>query len=323
MDFGKYVSFFIAITVAGMLYDKYKKKYEPDEELKDNNLVKEYLLGENTVLGGKKPTIWVHTKYDVNGRNWSNFGSRNSKKLNAKYIELCVESIIKYSGKSCNVVLISDKSFKNLIPGWSIDMDKLADPIKSHIRKLAIAKILYYYGGMLVPNSMLLIKDLRGLYDEMTGYNDMFVGESVARNSLAMYTRFYPSSEFMGCVKNSKTMDKYVKKLEHLTSGDNSNESDFDGNCDRYLYELSTKGEIQLVCGKLLGVKQRDHSVVLIDDLLTLKFVNFCKNMYGIWLPENEIKKRSKFGWFLRLNREQLYEAKTTLSKYFTISYGK
>ena len=107
MDLVKYVSFFIVISVAGMLYDRYKQKFEPDEELKDNNLVKEYLLGENTMLGGNKPIIWVHTKYNVNGRNWYNFGSRNSKKLNAKYIELCVESIIKYSGKSCNVVLIS------------------------------------------------------------------------------------------------------------------------------------------------------------------------------------------------------------------------
>lgn len=323
MDLVKYMSFFVVISVAGLLYDRYKKKWEPDEELKDNDLVKKYLLGENTILGGGKPILWVHTKYNINSRNWDNFGSRNSKKLNAKYIHLCVESIIKYSGKSCNVVLISDKSFANLIPGWTIDMDKLTEPIKGHIRKLGIAKLLYYYGGMLVPNSMLVLRDLKELYDEMLGYNDMFVGEGVARNSVAMFTRFYPNNNFMGCRKNSETMDKYVKKLEKLISSDNTHDMDFDGNCDRYLYELSTKGKIQLICGKLLGVKQRDHSVVLVDDLLTLKFVNFCKNMYGIWLPQDEIERRSKFGWFLRLNRKQLYESNTTISKYFAISYGK
>jgi len=323
MDLVKYVTVFAIISVTTMLYDRYKKKWEPDEELKDNNLVKEFLLGENTILGGNKPIIWVHTKYNINARNWENFGSRNSKKLNTKYIQLCVESIIKYSGKSCNVVLISDKSFSNLIPGWTIDMNKLADPIKSHIRKLAMAKVLYYYGGMLVPNSMLLVKDLRGLYDEMIGYKDMFVGESVARNQLAMYTRFYPNNKFMGCVKNSKTMKDYIEKLEQLVSTDNSSEMDFDGNCDRYLYELTSKGKIQLVCGKLLGVKQKDHSVVAIDDLLSLNFVNFCCNMYGIWIPEDELAKRRKFGWFLKLNRKGLYDSNTTLSKYFALSYGK
>ena len=100
-------------------------------------------------------------------------------------------------------------------------------------------------------------------------------------------------------------------------------QQDFDGNSDRYLYELSSKGKIQLVCGKLLGTKQRKHEVVLVDDLLSLKYINFCDRMYGIWLPEESIRKRSKYQWFLRLNREQLYESKTTLSKYLAISYGK
>lgn len=323
MDLVKYVTIFTIISVTTILYERYKKKYDPDEELKDNHLVKKFLLGENTILGGNKPTIWIHTKYDINARNWENFGSRNSKNLNTKYIELCVESIIKYSGKTCNVVLISDKSFGNLIPGWVIDMNKLANPIKSHIRKLAIAKILYYYGGMVLPNSMLLVKDIRGLYDEMIGYNDMFVGEKVARNSVAMYTRFYPSNELMGCIKNSRKMDKYIKKLESLISQDNTNEMEFDGNCDRYLYELASKNEIQLVCGKLLGVKQKNHEVVLIDDLLSLKYIDFCDRMYGIWIPEDALAKRRKFGWFLKLNRRGLYNSKTTLSKYFAISYGK
>lgn len=323
MDLVKYVTFFTIITAVGMLYDRYKKKWEPDEELKDDVLVKQYLLGENTILGGNKPTLWVHTEYNINARDWDNFGSRNSKKLNAKYIELCVESIIKYSGKSCNVVLISDKSFSNLIPGWTIDMNKLADPIKSHIRDLGLAKILYYYGGMLLPNNMLLLKDIRQLYDEMIGYKEMFVGEKVATNSAAVYSRFYPSRKLMGCIKNSKIMDGYIKRLEALISKDNTSEQDFDGNSDRYLYELSSNGKIQLVCGKLLGTKQKKHEVVLVDDLLSLNYINFCDRMYGIWLPEESIRKRSKYQWFLRLNREQLYESKTTLSKYLAISYGK
>ena len=152
MDFVKYVTVFMIITVSGILYDRYKKKYLGDEELNNNNLVEKYLLNDMSKLGNK-PVIWVHTDYEVNARAWSSFGSRNTKKLNKRYIELCVESIIKYCGESFNVVLINDSSFANLIPGWTIEMNRLADPVKSHVRSLAIAKILYYYGGFLLPNS--------------------------------------------------------------------------------------------------------------------------------------------------------------------------
>ncbi len=322
MNLVEYVTVFMIITVTGILYDRYKKKYLGDDELKNNNLVEKYLFNDMTKLGNKS-IIWVHTEYDVNARAWSSFGSRNTKKLNKRYVELCVESIIKYCGESFNVVLINDSSFSNLIPGWTIDLNGLSDPVKSHIRSLAIAKILYYYGGLLVPNSMLLLKDLKPMYDEMCEYNTMFVGEKVARGSASVHTRFYPSKEFMGCQKNCQTMDTYVKKLETLVSSDNTDEMDFDGTCDRYLYELSTQRKIQLICGKLLGVKTKEHKVVLIDDLLGLSHVNLCCNKYGIWIPEKELEKRNKFKWFLKLNREQIYASKTTLSKYFAISYGK
>ena len=139
MDFVKYVTVFMIITVSGILYDRNKKKYLGDDELKNNSLVEKYLLNDMTELG-KKPIIWVHTDYEVNARAWSSFGSRNTKKLNKRYIELCVESIIKYCGQSFNVVLINDSSFSNLIPGWTVELNRLADPVKSHIRSFTFTQ---------------------------------------------------------------------------------------------------------------------------------------------------------------------------------------
>ena len=87
MDFVKYVTVFMIITVSGILYDRYKKKYLGDEELNNNSLVEKYLLNDITELG-KKPIIWVHTDYEVNARAWSSFGSRNTKKLQNKIFHL-------------------------------------------------------------------------------------------------------------------------------------------------------------------------------------------------------------------------------------------
>ena len=202
-------------------------------------------------------------------------------------------------------------------------MKLISDPIKKHIRILAIAKILYYYGGLLLPNSTLLLRDVKPLYEEMMSYKSMFVSEMVSRNSTSVNTRFYPSNKLMGCKKKCKGMDKLIKKIEILLSGDNTDEMDFEGQVDRELYKMQNNGEIQLMNGTLFGNKTKEGKVVLVDDLLNLSYVNFDRNMYGIYLPKEEIEKRTKYNWFGRLNREQILKANTLITKYFLISAGQ
>lgn len=324
-DIAKYGMLFLVLTGVGYLYDKYKRKYDGDEDLSKYHLVKKFLLNEDTELGNTrgKPIIWVHSDYNVNAKNWKSFNSRNSTNLNQKYVEMCVESVVKYSGKSFNVCLINDDSFSKLIPGWQIDMSLISNPIKKHMRILAIAKILYYYGGLLLPNSTLLLKDVKPLYEEMMSYKCMFVSEMVSRNSTSVNTRFYPSNKLMGCKKKSNEMDKLIKKIELLLSRDNTDEMDFEGEVDRELYKMCNNGEIQLMNGSIFGNKTKDGKVVLVDDLLNLSYVNFDRNMYGIYLPKEDIEKRTKYNWFGRLNREQILKANTVISKYFLISAGQ
>ena len=52
------------------------------------SLVRKYLLNESDSMTGKE-ILWIHTKHDINSRNWSSFGSRNSRKLNQPYKDLC------------------------------------------------------------------------------------------------------------------------------------------------------------------------------------------------------------------------------------------
>jgi len=56
---------------------------------------------------------------------------------------------------------------------------------------------------------------------------------------------------------------------------------------------------------------------------LGLSHIDLCCKKYGVWIPDKELVKRNKYKWFLKLDRKQIYESKTNLSKYFAISYGK
>ena len=76
-----------------------------DEELDKYNLVRKYLLNESDSLDGK-PFLWIHTKHKINARNWQSFYSRNSKRLNQPYKDLCVESIVNHCSDSFKICLI-------------------------------------------------------------------------------------------------------------------------------------------------------------------------------------------------------------------------
>ena len=94
----KFFMIFIFLTLLGYLYDRYKFKYVGDEELNKYDKMKGFLLNEDEL--SDKPIIWIHTKYNINSRDWLSFSSRNTEQLNQPYIFSCVKSIIKHNSFS-------------------------------------------------------------------------------------------------------------------------------------------------------------------------------------------------------------------------------
>ncbi len=322
MEILRYIALFLILTSIGMLYDRYKKKYDPDEELSKYHLVQKYLLNEDTILTGK-PILWVHTDHETNSRKWEDFGSRNTEKLNQKYIELCIETIVKYCSQSFNVCLINDDSFAKLIPSWSVDIDKLANPVKSHIRNLGILKLLYYYGGMVMPNSMIIMKDLKPLYDNTINTKGCFVGEFVSRDLTSTHTRFFPSHKFMGTKKKCAKVDFLIKEYENLLKDDTTTDMDINGNLNKLIYRMCKQGKVHIISGRLLGTKDKNDEVIILDDLLQSSYIPFDNEMVGIYLPKNEIISRTKYQWFAHLSREELFNCDTIAAKQLIISHGQ
>ena len=243
---------------------------------------------------------------------------------NIKYLKLCIESIIKYCGASFNICIIDDDSFNKLLKNWTININELSNPIKENVRNLALANLLHEYGGMVMPNTTVVLKDLIDLYKSKTQSTDMFVGEFVNRNITSTYSRFFPTHKFMGCKKESKAMKEYLQYLEITISTDNSHALQIEGKLDKFLYNLVKQKKCDLICGKSLGVKNKDDEVILVDHWLQKSPVKICTcSLYCICLPGLEILNRNKYGWFVRLNKQQLLESNTDIAKYLLISLGK
>lgn len=315
----RYFSIFIFLTLLTYLYDKYKLKFEPDEELKKYNLVQKFLLNKSGMFGNK-PILWIHTTHNINQRWWPSFGSRNTSLLNQPYIISCVETIIKHCSDSFNICLIDDNSFEKIIPHWNIEMNKLSEPIKCHMRLLALSKLLYNYGGLLLPNSTIVCKDLKEIYNKSISEKGCFSVNMINRSSSSDYNSIFPSTKIMGCSKNNETMKEFVNHLEILSGTDYTNESDFLGQANNWLYKKYKENKIKILCAKLFGIEDSNGDIVNVDRLMGEGHIQFIKNKVAIYIPQDEIARRTKYQWFARLSREQLINCDSIVAKYLLIS---
>ena len=239
-------------------------------------------------------------------------------------MDLCVESIIRQCGNSFNVCLINDESIGKLLPEWSIQLCQLADPVKSHVRQLGLAKLLHAYGGVLIPDSTIMLRNIEGLHKEKLQQNNMYVGELVNRNNSSVSQRFFPSHKLMGCKKNSESMKELVENLEVIVSENNNDLVKFEGLIDRHINKLCLEGKCGIICGKALGVKDKENKVILVDHLLNNSPLNLCMcSLSCIVLPDDEILKRHKYNWFVRMSHRQVLGGDIQVSKFMILSLGK
>ena len=323
----------VVLSLIGITYNEFKRKYL-DDDTKHYKIVKKYLLNNtddlvNKLPDSKLPIIWIHSKYEVNARNWVDFYSRNTNDLNQPYKELTIKSIIDKCGKEFNICLICDNSFSDLIPNWTIDINKVADPIKGKVRELAIAKILHTYGGMLIPDSFICLDGLKYIYDTGIKENKMFVGELLDTSNvntpqckMGERTNYHPNTKLMGCGKDCLSMECYINMLEALISQDSTSESVFTGEIQGWLNEKVKNQSINIITAEYLGGRDNNNKIVTLDELMGSSFIEFHDSMLGIYIPDNELLLRSKYSWLSRMSSQQVLESNNVLGKYLVVASG-
>ena len=319
MQLTKFVWPIAVMVTLSWVYNKYKGRVFDNDLEHDYALVQQYLLTEPSLARSKKPIIWIHNTYDINARSWLNFNSRSTHEMNQPYMYLTIKSIIDKCGESFNICLIDDTSFGYLLPGWAVDLQFVADPIRSKIRQLALSKILYRFGGLLVPPSFLCFQDLKPVYERTQNPHMLIAGELLDRASTSTNVELFPSAKFLAAAKECPHLNELIAYLEKQVSTDFTAESDFLGNTNRWLYSKVLKGEVALIKAEELGAKDADGKAVTIERLLGDTFVNLSGNVKGVYIPSDEILKRTKYQWFARLSAKQLLASDTLVGKYLSI----
>jgi hypothetical protein len=325
MNFGRYAITMVILIMVSVLYDRFKKKNGITDEVNHYDAVQKYLLNESSgennpssLANSSKPLLWLHMDYEVNARHWLSFNSRNSKCLNQPYILLILKTIINKCGNSFNICLIDDNSFEKILPEWGIDLSRIANPLKEHYRNLGLTKILYKYGGLLVPNTFICFKNLDTLYNSI---NDKpIIGEFKNRNVTATYKDFCPDMRFLGCKKNCEVIKQFILFMEKVMLHDSTNEMDFLGEKSCWCSSQIAQNKMTLVNGRTLGTRQNNNNAVFIEELVNNGYINFCDTAMGVYVPSDELLKRKMLNWFVRMSPEQVLKSNTNIGKYILIN---
>jgi hypothetical protein len=308
------------VAVASYVGNKFKKQFSDRDEY---DLVRQYLLNESPLYGNNKPKIWIHTKYEYNSRVWKSFQSRSSLDLNQPYIHLTIKSIVDHCGDDFHICLIDDNTFSKLIPSWDIDLTMLAEPFKTRAREIGLMELVYYYGGMVLPNSFLCMKPLRDFYLDATAGDKPFVCEFVNRSTNVVRQgsegrlAFLPCLRMIGANKHDPTIKELVKYLKQRIQVPHfSSDRELLGEVGFWLLDQVESSNMNMVGGEVIGVKTKNKKPILLENLMEEDYLNLSHNCVGIAIPDEEVLARTKYQWFAVMDTQSLLDGQFILSKY-------
>lgn len=319
----QYIIAIILVVFASYVGNAFKDKFTDNSE-QEYDMIKQYLLSDSPLYGSNKPKLWIHSKYEINARKWLDFQSRNSNKLNQPYLYLSIQSIIDHCSQDFHVCLIDDETFSKLIPGWDVHVSTLADPVKTDLRELGLLKLLHIYGGIVVPDSFVCTRSLIDLYNDCVSNDKPFMIEDINKHTtMNSETRplFMANTHFMGAVKQHPIIELLITLMSNKTkNGQFTNEYHFTGEEKTVIKNIIQGGKINLIDGKLIGIKNTKNKPILLEDLLEEKFLDISKDYYGIYIPKDDILKRTKYQWFSVITTQELLNSNLAIVKYIKAS---
>lgn len=305
-----YILAIALVLVASYVGNKFKNYINNDND--DYDMIREYVLKESPLYGFNKPKMWIHSKFEINARKWRDFQSRNTCELNQPYIHLCIQSLIDHNSQDFHVCLIDDKSFSKLLPDWTIDISALAEPMKTQMRNVAMLKLLYVYGGIIVPDSFVCTKSMITLFNEAEEFNCPFVCEALNRSANMNEKRstFVPSLNIIGSPKKHPILSLLIDTcLDLHKNGHIFSSHEFNGTIAKYLQGNVDKKKLTLINGSYIGIKDIKNKPILLEDLLSEKHLDTISDIYGVYIPRDELLVRNKYNWFSVLSKEEIFES--------------
>lgn len=296
----------IAALFCVLMYKYYKKKYDNNvmEFKKENVDIDVYFFSELYLKKSKNRKLWIHIPFEKNSREWQSFGSRSSHKLNLAYMTLCIKSIIDWCGQSYDIIIYDDTNISALLPDTKVDLMKLSGTLLDKYRELCKLEILYTYGGVMVPPSLFMRKNIKEIDDPSVWY----VCETHNDNNVS-YSNLIYSTQLMGSNSQNTELAKYIKVYSDELKKDFVENYNFDMNYFK-------TNNIPYIDGKVIGTKTKYDDKISIEDLMSNKKIILDKQNIGLYIPHDQLIKRRVYNWYCKLSEEEVLKAQVFISYY-------
>lgn len=258
-------------------------------------------------MKNSKRKIWMHIPNNYNSRIWESFGSRSSTYLNMNYQILCIKSVIDCCNKNYEIILFNDNDINKLLPKEKpIEFEKISGELLDIYRNVSFLKILYLYGGVFLPPCFFMKKNINTIDRDNLFYVSEIVNQGI---NVSMNTCIH-SIEIMGSNKKNPILSDYIDKYVNKCL------KDFTQNNISFSSNLLKEYDIPFIDGKVLGTKDKENKPIYLEDLMENKNIILDKSNIGLYIPNNELKKRTNYNWFINLSIREILETNIFISKY-------
>lgn len=305
----------LVLGVAAFFMGIYGFKREIGENLfRDKHLLEK---------GMTMPTIWLYyNDSEVNSRWWADFGARSTRVINIPFLNLCYESISAHNNTKYKIEVISGLSdLASRLGGWHEMPKGLQNPLapvgKAELNWIR-AEILAKYGGLWVNTATICLKS----FPELPYENAVFFGTDPDESYAGPGGTAMPSFYAMGAGRpNHPVFEAWAQAaFERLDKQGGGQQIRGDAKWD---YTAFAQTDSTVIYHPNVEVSRRpDGKRIQVEDLLSAGQQGSHRFKIGheaiyVPIPWPEIQDRRMFGWFLRMDEQQILDSDLVVSDLF------
>ena len=310
---------YIVITVAVLFVSAFFLGiYGYKESMSENIFRDKNLILKNTDL----PVLWLYyDNSDVNSRWWGDFGSRTSRAINVPFLNLCYKSITEVNHGNYRVEVISGLvDAARRLGGWSAMPQFLQNPLApvgdAELNWLR-AEFLSRFGGLWVSPSMISLR----AFPKLQKGQLTFYGTDRDETYSGKAGTAVPSFLVMGIAEpgDPRLQAWAAEARKRVNAGGGGKQIRGDAKWD-YIRFASESNVI--VYDKAELSRKKNGKRIELEDLLAaggdgeLPF-DLTNEASYVPIPWDEIQRRSNFGWFLKMNEDQILDSDLAISELF------
>lgn len=293
--------------------------YGFQSEVTQNLFKDKHLLEKGTSM----PTLWLYyNDSEVNSRWWADFGARSTRAINIPFLNLCYESIVSHNNQHYKIEVISGLTdLASRLGGWEELPRGLQNPLAS-VGKAELnwirAEILSRFGGLWVSNATICLRS----FPELPYESAVFFGTDADESYAGPNGTAIPSLYVVGAGRpNHPVFEKWAQAaFERLDKQGGGQQIRGDAKWDFTAYAM-TDATVK-VYPEVEVSRRPDGKRIQVEDLLAAgqsgshRFKIGPEALY-VPIPWPEIQDRRMFGWFLRMDEDQILESDLVVSDLF------